>query len=129
MKHCKTVDIEALVQAYLAAKGYAAYAPPVPLDLSAGAVGVTRTGGNERAYVQDVHSVDVDCYGDNDAEAMNLANDMTNAIRSMPAQLDGVTVYGAQIVTLPYANPDPDRRDLARATLKAQITTRVIHTQ
>lgn len=127
MINCKTVDIEGLLQQYLENLGYTSFAPPVPPDLGAGYVGIYRTGGSTRAYVQDVHQLSIDCYESSEAQAMELACDLTNVIRSIGDL--GVTVYETEVTTLPYSNPDPRRGDLCRATFAAQIVTRTIHQQ
>ena len=129
MKNCLTVDIENLLQAYLNANRIKACAPPVPVDLDAGQVIVTRTGGQERSYVQDVHFVSVDCYGDTAAGAMALACLLTEELRNLSGKFLGdVPVYESGCTALPYNNPDPNHQTLARATFSVQIVTRVKHT-
>lgn len=124
----KTIDIEGALASMLAADGYDAGAPPVPADLSAGRVQVTRTGGTRSDFVIDEHSIDFDCYGSTDAAAMGLADALTAWACELPGRDVGVPCYQADIVTLPYSNPDPRHPTLARATLKARILTRVSHT-
>lgn len=127
MFNCETIDIESALSDYLSALGYRVCALPVPAELSGGAVVVQRTGGSERAYVQDVHQVTFDCYGETKAAAMQLANTLTRAIRAIVGKLGGVAVYESSVMTLPYDNPDPNHYTLERATFSAQIVTRVKH--
>lgn len=128
MRHCETIDIEDAIQQALNADGIRACAPPVPADLSAPMAIVWRIGGSERAYVQDVHSVSIDCYAATDAEAAAMANRMTAWVRALPGQeLGGVPVYTASVSTLPYLNTDPGHPTLARCTLACEVATRVRH--
>lgn len=127
MRHLETIDIEDALQAALNADGITASAPPVPANLSP-CVFVYRTGGFSQAYVQDVHTVDFDCYAKTEAEAMRRADLLTAWIRALPDdQKLTATTYAAEVTTLPYNNPDPNNHTLARATVSAQITTRVRH--
>lgn len=127
MFNCKTIDIESALYDYLSALGYRVYALPVPEELDSDCVIVQRTGGSERAYVQDVHQVAFDCYGDTKAAAMQLADTLTREVRAIVGKLGGVAVYESSVMTLPYDNPDPSHYTLERATFSAQIVTRVKH--
>ena len=127
MYDCRTIDIENALQAALNALGIKASAPPVPADLMP-CVYVYRTGGFSQNYVQDAHSVDFDCYAENEAAAMARADQITEYVRALPeAQGLSAYVYATSITTLPYNNPDPNHYALARATVSAQIITRVTH--
>lgn len=127
MFNCETIDIENALYEYLRALGYRVYALPVPEELGSDCVIVQRTGGSERAYVQDVHQVAFDCYGETKAAAMQFADGLTRVIRAIVGKLGGVAVYDSTIMTLPYDNPDPNHHTLERATFSAQIVTRVKH--
>ena len=123
-----TIDIEDALQAYLNACNITACAPPVPADLDAGQVIVTRTGGQQRSYVQDVHFVTLDCYAENPARAQALACVLTEELRNLEGKtIGGVPVYQSACTSLPYNNPDPNNHALARATFSVQIVTRVKH--
>ena len=124
MRDCFTIDIEDAIQAALNADNIKASAPPVPANLGP-CVFVHRTGGFTQAYVQDVHTVDFDCYAETEAEAMAAACRLTGWVRAL--QDLGVPVYETETTTLPYNNPDPNHPTLPRATFSAQITTRVEH--
>ena len=127
MDNCRTIDIEDALQALLNAGGIRAFAPPVPHDLEGGIL-VTRTGGQEQSYVQDVHAVSLDCYAATDAEAVELAGRATRWLRALPGEsVGGVPCYAAEVTALPYLNTDPDHPTLPRCTLNAYVTTRVAH--
>jgi hypothetical protein len=126
MHNCEPIDIEAALQAHISGLGTPCACLPLPADIQAGLVAVKRTGGTTRAYVQDVSSVSIDCYGETPAQAMGLANSMVRLVRDLDA-LGGVPVYTSEVTTLPYSNPDPNHRTLARATFGAQIATRSKH--
>lgn len=127
MNFGKPIDIEDAVQAYLNSMDIKACAPPVPSKLAAPMVVITRTGGSERAYVQDVHNISVDCYGSTWAAASLLADDVICHIRNLPyADELPAPCYTADILTMPYVNPDPSHSDLARVTFSASVATRSI---
>ena len=126
MDNCTTLDIEDALQAALNAQGIKAAAPPVPAKLGP-SVYVHRTGGYSTQYVQDLHTVDFDCYEPTEAEAMAKADALTRWIRELEGRDIGTPVYISKVTTLPYNNPDPNHSSLARATVSAQITTRVKH--
>lgn len=127
MDRCRTIDVEDALQALLNEGGVKAFAPPVPHDLDGGVL-VTRTGGQEQSYVQDVHAVSFDCYAGTDAEATALAGEVTRWLRALPGKtVGGVPCYQAEVTALPYMNTDPDHPTLARCTLNAYVTTRVAH--
>ena len=113
-------------------------APPVPADLHQDAVVITRIGGYEQAYVQDVSTVHFDCYSDSEARSAEMAAWLTEMVRSLVGVEMEITffvsgdtawthVYAADIQTLPYFNPDPRHPTLPRYTLSARITTRMLH--
>ena len=127
MDRCRTIDIEDAIQAEMNADGIRAFAPPVPHDLEGGIL-VTRTGGQEQSYVQDVHAVSLDCYAATDAEAVELAGTATRWLRALPGKtIGGVPCYAAEVTALPYMNTDPDHPTISRCTLNAYVTTRVAH--
>lgn len=127
MLNCQSIDIEAALQEHLAAQGYTAYCKPVPQELDADCVVIHRTGGYSQSYVQDVSSVALHCYADTKASAMQRACELTRTLRAMVGKLGGVALYGVDVTTLPYDNPDPAHYSLERATLQVQLTTRVMH--
>ena len=126
LENCYSIDIEAALVTALAADDYSASAPPVTADLSAGDIVVYRVGGDRRSYVIDAHSVSIDCYADTDAAAVSLANEITGWFGDLH-DLGGIPVYDVQLTVLPYANLDPDNRQLRRYTFAAQVLTRVEH--
>ena len=127
MRNCRTIDIEDTLQAALNAAGIKAAAPPVPANLGP-YVFVYRTGGYSQSYVQDVSTVEFDCYEQTEAEAMARACDLTAWVRALPQDQGLETfVYFADVIALPYNNPDPNHPTLPRATFSAQIATRVAH--
>lgn len=126
MDRLNTIDIEDALQAIFNDEGIVSCAPPVPADLSTMCV-VTRTGGFERAYIQDVHVLSIDCYAPEMVDAVNTANALCGIIRALPGKSVGTTCYTTEVTTLPYMNPDPTHPTLARVTIGAQVATRVQH--
>lgn len=106
-----------------------AHALPASLGENLPHIHVVRTGGYTTAMVIETHNLDFDVYAEDAADAMQEAADLCGYIRiesSFVTERNGVklTVYEAEITTLPYSNPDPQHPNLARATFKAQILTR-----
>lgn len=116
-----TKDIETALYEALSDDGYSASAHAVPSTLgrSLPHVHVVRTGGYTYNLVIESHNVDFDVYAADEAEAMEMACDLCGWVREFG------DCYRAEITTLPYGNPDPRHPSIARATFKAQITTRV----
>ena len=117
-------DIETALQEALTSSEYSASAHALPPDLGGRLphVHVVRTGGYEKDMVLEINSVDFDVYADDDADAMTAACRLCGWIRD----LAGDFCYVSEITTLPYRNPDPRHPSIARATIKAQITTRTV---
>lgn len=106
-----------------------AHALPASLGENLPHIHVVRTGGYTTDMVIETHNLDFDVYAEDAADAMQEAADLCGYIRiegSFVTERNGVklTVYEAEITTLPYSNPDPRHPNLARATFKAQILTR-----
>ena len=123
----KPIDIEDELQAYLNANGIKAFAPPVPKAIDTPCAYVHATGGSERAYVQDVFSISIDCYATSWAQASEVAAECVRLIRDLE-RVDSLAtpVYTSDILTLPYVNSDPSHANLARVTFSASIAARSI---
>lgn len=123
-----SVDIETALYEKLNTDKYSASAHAIPATLGATLphVHVTRTGGYTSDMVIETNMVDFDIYDKDDAEAMASAANMCAWVRDLSGEIVGTQCYAAEITTLPYQNPDPLHADVARATFKAQILTRVI---
>ena len=72
--------------------------------------------------VIEINRVDFDVYAADPADAMTIASQLCGWTR----ELAGDFCYASEITTLPYGNPDPRHPNIARATFKAQILTRII---
>lgn len=120
-----SVDIETVLYEKLAAGGYSASAHAIPATLGATLphVHVTRTGGYTSDMVIETNMVDFDVYDKDPADAMASASSLCSWVRGL-ADLE--QFYYSEVTTLPYQNPDPVNFEVARATFKAQIITRVI---
>lgn len=123
---CRPIDIEDELQAYLNANGIRACATPVPANLAPPMCVVWRTGGEQRAYVQDVQRVSIDCYGESVAGAMRTAHDAVALVRDLSGRTIGTFCY-ASSASLPHLNPDPDHPTIPRATFSAEVVTRSEH--
>lgn len=123
-----TLDIETALYNVLIEGGHSASAHMVPKDLGTALphVHVVRTGGNNNDMVIDLHYVDFDVYASDMADAMTTASNLCAWVRSLAGNISGVPCYSSEVTTLPYNNPDPLHPTTARATLKAQITTRTM---
>ena len=115
-------DIETSLYYALYDYGYSASAHSIPESLgdTLPHIHVTRTGGYDTDRVIEFHNVDFDVYAANATDAMEYACDLCGWVRD----LEGSFCYAAEIMTLPYNNPDPRHYSLARATFKALITKR-----
>ena len=97
----------------------------VPIQLPAlPHVHVVRTGGTTSDMVIEETNVDFDVYAEDQADAMTIATKVCGWVRDLPQQKIDFLCYSAEVVTLPYANPDPRHPTLGRATLKALIRIR-----
>lgn len=113
-------DIETLLYEQLTADGYSASAHVIPSAISSPHVHVVRTGGYEKDMVIEINLVDFDVYADDAATAMEVASTLCGRVRDLDC------CYKSDITTLPYSNPDPRHPNIARATFKAQILTRIV---
>lgn len=123
-----TLDIETALYNALTDEGHSASAHKLPASLgdTLPHIHVTRTGGSNASLVVDSHNVDFDVYAEDDADAMEIASNMCAWIRSLAGSTSNPPCYVSEVTTLPYKNPDPRHPTLARATVKALITTRTI---
>ena len=121
-----SVDIETAIYDLLTADKYSASAHALPATLGATMphIHVTRTGGTTDDLVIETNRIDFDIYAADDADAMTGACNICAWVRNLSGEIVGTQCYAAEILTLPYNNPDPRHPDLARATFKAQILTR-----
>ena len=120
------LDIETALYNKLTTDRYSASAHAIPSNLGSSLphVHVVRTGGFTSDMVIENHSVDFDVYAGNDADAMTAAANLCGWVRDLPGGTLDTPCYSAEIVTLPYANPDPRHPNIARATFKTQILAR-----
>lgn len=121
-----TIDIETALYNGLTAAGYSASAHAIPATLgdTLPHIHITRTGGSNSSMVIDTHQVDFDVYAADQADAMTAACGLCDWIRGLAGGVVGTACYSAEIMTLPYGNPDPRHPNIGRATIKAQILTR-----
>lgn len=121
-----SVDIETVLCELMEDDGRSASAHMVPATLgnTLPHVHIVRTGGLTSDLVIEINSVDFDVYAGDAADAMAAACELTEWVRDLPGR-SSATIYSAEITTLPYENPDPRHPTLGRATLKAQIFTRI----
>lgn len=104
-----------------------AYPTPVPMDLNAPAITITRTGGSRASVVVDTHLVSIDVYGDNYGDATDTAGQAVGAICELYGEVAQGTQLGAvNVLTLPYANPDPNHPTLARVTFTASLVAKAV---
>lgn len=117
-------DIETALYEKLEEAGYNASAHAIPKDITAQLphIHIVRTGGYEKDMVIEINRVDFDVYAADPADAMTIASQLCGWTR----ELAGDFCYASEITTLPYGNPDPRHPNIARATFKAQILTRII---
>ena len=121
-----SVDIETALYDQLTADGYSASAHTIPATLGQNFphVHVVRTGGYNTDRVIDVNNVDIDVYAETQADAMEAATALTGWVRDLEGGTLVTPCYSAEVLTLPYRNPDPRHPNIGRATFKAQITIR-----
>ena len=119
-------DIETALYELLTAHGYSASAHSVPASLGQDLphIHVTATGGYTDSMVIEAHNVDFDVYAETSADAMFAASILCDWVRELEGSDVGTVCYESEIYTLPYHNPDPRHSTIARATFKAQISTR-----
>ena len=119
-------DIETALYKLLISEGISASAHAVPMSLGEAFphVHVVRTGGYTSGLVVEDNNVDFDVYAADQADAMTAACDLCDWIRGLAGGVVGTACYSAEIMTLPYGNPDPRHPNIGRATIKAQILTR-----
>ena len=120
------LDIETALYNKLTAGNYSASAHAIPATLGAALphIHVTRTGGTTTDLVIEENQIDFDVYAGDAADAMASACDLCGWVRDLQGTAVGTWCYSAEIMTLPYSNPDPRHPNLARATFKARILTR-----
>lgn len=117
------IDIEDALRTDLAAleSGFRFFAPPIPPDLQAGDVLITRVGGARVSGASHDHDVSIDCYGADDADAVYMANGVHGLVVSLPLRATQ-TQYSDASANLPYQNHDPRAPQLARQTFRATLT-------
>lgn len=122
MQVVSTIDIEDALRVDLAAimDGARFFAPPIPPDLKANDVLITRVGGARVSGVSHEYDVSVDCYADNEGDAVMLSNAVYGLVVSLPVR-ETTTQYSAARANTPYANHDPRAPQLARQTFRATV--------
>lgn len=122
----QSVDIETALYSLLTTDKYIASAHVIPagLENKLPHIHVTRTGGSTSDRVIDTNNVDFDVYAVTQMDAQETANALCGWVRDLVGQTVGTPCYEAEIITLPYRNPDPRHPNIGRATFKAQITIR-----
>ena len=123
MQVVSPIDIEDALRLDLAAldSGHRFFAPPIPPDLKAGDVLITRVGGARVSGASHDHDVSIDCYADDDADAVLMADGIHALVASLPLRAT-LTQYSASNANLPYPNHDPRAEQLARQTFRATLT-------
>lgn len=121
-----SVDIETALYNLLAADNYSASAHVIPATLGSSLphVHVVRTGGVNNDLVIDVNNIDFDVYAATQMDAMDAAATLCGWVRDLEGETVETPCYYAEIITLPYGNPDPRHPNLGRATFKAQLNIR-----
>lgn len=116
------IDIEDALRIDLAALmgGVRFFAPPIPPDLSANDVMIESVGGARVCPASHEYDVSVDCYADDDASAMALANSVQGVLTSLPLR-DTATQYSDANANTPYANFDMRAQQLSRYTFRATV--------
>ena len=120
-------DIETALYTLLNTDKYSASAHAIPSTLGNALphIHVTRTGGYTNDMVIEINQVDFDVYAADQADAMTAAAEICGWVRELAGKEVGTPCYYSEVMTLPYNNPDPLHPTLSRATLKAQILTRI----
>jgi len=123
MQVVSPIDVEDALRIDLAAidGGFRFFAPPIPPDLRAGDVLIERVGGARASGASHEHDVSIDCYADDDADAVAMANAVQGYVVSLPLR-DMSTQYSNANANAPYANHDPRAPQLARQTFRATVT-------
>ena len=123
MQVVSPIDIEDALRVDLSALKADArfFAPPIPPDLKANDVLITRLGGSRVSGASHEYDVSIDCYADSDADAVALSNTVHGLIVSLPLRVTS-TQYSEASANLPYANHDPRAPELARQTFRAMVT-------
>lgn len=120
------VDIEFLIAQHLAEIA-PSYPNPVPKDLAAPAIVVTRTGGTRQSVVVDTHNVSIDVYGNDYNEATDRAGQALGAVCELYGEVvEGTQLGAVNVLTLPYTNPDPNHPSLARLTFTASLVAKAL---
>ena len=121
------MDIETALYNRLTADAYhaSAHALPGTLGNSMPHVHVVRTGGYTTDMVIEENNVDFDVYAGTEADAMEEASSLCGWVRALACTTVGTPCSYSEVITLPYNNPDPRHPNIARATFKALILTRV----
>ena len=116
------IDIEDALRVDLAAlvDGVRVFAPPIPPDLHANDVMITSLGGGRVSGASHEYDVSVDCYADDDASAVRLANLVHGIVTSLPIRSTS-TQYSDAHANTPYMNPDTRNRKLSRQTFRATV--------
>lgn len=122
----KPRDAEDALRADLGAllEDYRVFAPPPRDDLAAGDVLVTRVGGIRLSSVTQAHRMSIDCWADDDEQAVIMANDVCGALTALPLTDGTLTDWKTASADLPYLNPDPKRPTLPRATFTCEVVMR-----
>ena len=123
MQVVSPIDVEDALRIDLAAidGGFRFFAPPIPPDLRAGDVLIERVGGARASGASHEHDVSIDCYADDDADAVAMANAVQGYVVSLPLR-DTSTQYSNANANAPYVNHDPRAPQLARQTFRATVT-------
>lgn len=96
------------------------FAPPIPPDLKANDVLIERLGGGRVTGVSHEYDVSIDCYAENDAEAVALSNAVHGLFVSLPVR-NTSTQYSTATANTPYSNYDPRAPELSRQTFRASV--------
>ncbi|OXM99878.1 DUF3168 domain-containing protein [Bifidobacterium vansinderenii] len=102
-------------------------APPLPRALAGTLpyVLLTRVGGSRVNIVMDAHRVSIDVYSTSWSAATSLADMVGGAVAQLSNAPQRVGDWrGSNIITLPYANPDPDHPTIPRMTLLVELMHR-----
>lgn len=121
-----SVDIETALYNLLTADNYSASAHVIPatLENTLPHIHVVRTGGYTYDRVIDANNIDFDVYADTQMDAMEEAAELCGWVRDLEGGTVETPCYLSEILSLPYANPDPRHPNIGRATFKAQINIR-----
>ena len=117
------IDIEDALRIDLTAleDDYRFLCPPIPPDLKAGDVMITRVGGTRVSGASNDYDVSIDCYANDEADAVEMVNEVHGLVSSLPLR-ETSTQFSASSANLPYSNHDPRAEQLARQTFRATLT-------